>query len=296
MRGMRRFACLFAFALLCAPVVAQVAVTDTTGRLVTLARPAERIVSLAPHLTEQLFAAGAGAKVVGAVEYSDFPPEARALPRVGGFNNLDLEAIAALKPDLAVAWRSGSRAGQIERLRALGVPVYVDEPPTLEDIARGVENLGKLAGTEAMAKAAAHAFRARLDDLRHRYAARPRVRMFYELWHQPLLTVNGRHLIDAVMNLCGGENVFAGLGALTPTVSVEAVLAANPEAIVASGMDEARPEWLDQWRHWPLLAATKADNLFFIPPDIVQRHTPRLLDGAARLCEQLEAARQRRKP
>ncbi|MDR1853525.1 MAG: cobalamin-binding protein [Azoarcus sp.] len=289
---------LFPFVLalaLAAPARGEIAVVDTTGHTVKLARPAARIVSLAPHLTEQLYAAGAGEKLVGAVEYSDYPPPARALPRVGSFANLDLEAIVALKPDLAVAWQSGSRGGQIERLRALGVPVYVDEPTTLEDIARGLENLGKLAGTAATANAAAADFRARLEDLRRRYSARPKVRAFYEVWHQPLQTVNGRHLIGAVMELCGGDNVFAALTTLAPTVSVEAVLAADPEAIVASGMDTARPEWLDQWRRWPNLAATKAGNLFFIPPDILQRHTPRLLDGATRMCEQLEDARQKRR-
>ncbi|MDR2260406.1 MAG: cobalamin-binding protein [Azoarcus sp.] len=294
---------LFAAALIllpvlaCAPARAEtgVAATDTTGRAVELARPAVRIVSLAPHLTEQLFAAGAGGRIVGAVEFSDYPPAARALPRVGGFTGFDAEAVAALKPDLVVAWQSGNRPGQLERLAALGVPVYVDEPRALEDIARGLEALGVLTGSAGPAREAARAFRARLAELRQRYAARPRVRTFYQVWNQPLLTVNGQHPISAVIRLCGGENVFGALAPLTPAVSTEAVLAANPEVIVASGMDEARPQWLEAWRRWPTLAATAADNLFFIPPDIIQRHTPRLLDGAARMCEQLEQARARRR-
>ncbi|MDR0702788.1 MAG: cobalamin-binding protein [Azoarcus sp.] len=277
----------------CASSRAEISAVDAAGHTVKLPRPAERIVSLAPHLTEQLFAAGAGGRVVGAVAFSDYPPEARNLPRIGNYANLDLEAIAALKPDLALAWQSGSHPGQLARLAALGVPIYLDEPRTLEDIARSLETLGALAGSSGTARAAARAFRVRLDDLRQRYAARPRVRTFYQVWNQPLLTINGRHLISAVIRLCGGENVFAESGPLTPTVSIEAVLAARPEAIVASGMGEARPEWLDQWRRWSELAAAKADNLFFIPPDIIQRHTPRLLDGAARMCEQLEQARLR---
>jgi iron complex transport system substrate-binding protein len=280
-------------ALACAPSFAEITAVDASGHTVKLAQPAKRIVSLAPHLTEQLFAAGAGGRIVGAVDFSDYPPEARALPRIGNYANLDLEAIAALKPDLALAWQSGSNSGQLARLAALGVPVYVDEPRTLEDIARNLETLGMLTGSPGTARKAAQDFRARLDDLRQRHAARPSVRTFYQVWNQPLLTVNGRHLISAVIELCGGENIFAASGPLTPTVSTEAVLAARPEAIVASGMDEARPEWLDQWRRWPELAAVKADNLFFIPPDIIQRHTPRLLDGAARMCEQLEQARSR---
>ncbi|MDR2032723.1 MAG: cobalamin-binding protein [Azoarcus sp.] len=271
-----------------------VVATDTTGHAIELARPATRIVSLAPHLTEQLFAAGAGGRIVGAVEFSDYPAAARALPRVGSFVGFDAEAIAALEPDLVVAWQSGNRPGQLERLAALGVPVYIDEPRTLEDIARGLEALGTLAGSADTAREAAREFRARLAELRQRYAARPPVRTFYQVWNQPLLTVNGQHPISAVIRLCGGENVFGALAPLTPTVSTEAVLAANPEAIVASGMDEARPQWLEAWRRWTGLEAAAADNLFFVPPDIIQRHTPRVLDGAARLCEQLEQARARR--
>ncbi|MDR0635326.1 MAG: helical backbone metal receptor, partial [Azoarcus sp.] len=208
--------------------------------------------------------------------------------------SFDLEAIAALRPDLVVAWQDGSRAGQLQRLAALGVPVYVDEPHAPEDIPRALENLGRLAGCEATAARVARDFRARLDDLRQRYATRPRVRTFYQVWDEPLQTINDRHTIGAVIRLCGGENVFGALNPLAPTVSTEAVLAANPEAIVASGMDEARPEWLDRWRRWPELAATKTDSLFFIPPDIIQRHTPRLLEGASRMCGQLEQARARR--
>ncbi|MDR3087508.1 MAG: cobalamin-binding protein [Azoarcus sp.] len=271
-----------------------IAVTDAAGRDVRLARPATRIVSLAPHLTELLFAAGAGKRVAGAVDFSDYPPEARALPRVGSFANFDLEAIAALKPELVLAWKSGSRAGQLERLTALGVPVYIEEPGTLDDIARDIEIFGLLAGSADVAREAARDFRARLAELRQRYSSRPRVRAFYQVWHQPLLTVSDRHLIGAVIVLCGGENVFGALGTLTPAVSTEAVLAARPEVIVASGMDEARPEWLDQWRRWPALKATAADNLFFVPPDLLQRHTPRLLDGARLMCEQFEQARARR--
>jgi iron complex transport system substrate-binding protein len=271
-----------------------ITVTDTSGHSVRLKQPAQRIVSLAPHLTELLFAAGAGPHVVGVVDYSDYPPEARALPHVGSFANLDLEAIAALKPDLVVTWQSGNRAAQLERLTALGLPVYIDEPKTLEDIARSLETLGQLAGTRETAQSAAQDFRTRLADLQTRYATRPRVRTFYQVWNQPLLTINDQHPIGAVITLCGGENIFGQLSQPAPTVSTEAVLAANPEAIVASGMDEARPQWLDQWRNWPKLTAASAGNLFFIPPDIIQRHTPRLLDGAAKMCEHLEEARRHR--
>lgn len=271
-----------------------VSVKDDTGREIRLKHAATRIISLAPHITELLFAAGAGDRVVGVVSYSDYPEAATKLPQVGGYTNIDMEAIAALKPDLVVAWKSGNRNAHLDRLTALGVPVYINEPRSLEDVARSLEALGHLAGSDQTAAEAARAFRERLTGLRERYTLQAPVRTFYQVWDRPLTTINGAHLIGDVIRLCGGENIFADLGQLAPNVSAEAVLAANPEAVVASGMGEARPEWLDQWRRWPDLRATQADNLFFIPPAIIQRHTPRILDGATRLCEFLEQARARR--
>lgn len=274
---------------------ADLLVHDDAGRELRLARPAERIVSLAPHITELLFAAGAGARVVGVVAYSDFPEAARKLPNVGGFSNVDMEAVAALKPDLVIAWKSGNRDVHLDKLAALGIPVFMNEPRSLDDVARSLETIGRLAGTDKAGRAAADAFRARKAALAERYGRHPRVRMFYQVWNKPLMTVNGEHLISDVIRLCGGENVFAGLAPLAPTIGVESVLAADPEVIVASGMGEARPDWLDDWKRWHQLAATARDNLYFIPPELIQRHTPRILDGATMLCEQLDDARGKRR-
>ncbi len=273
---------------------AEISLRDDSGATLRLAQPARRIVGLAPHVTETLFAAGAGDRLVGAVDYSDYPEAARRLPRVGSHAQLDLEAIVALKPDLAVGWASGNSLAHVAKLRALGIPVFLVEPARIDDIAPGIERLGRLAGTESAARAAATALRERLQALRARHGARPTVRTFYEIWQQPLTTVGGTQIIGDVIRLCGGENVFAGLKALAPRVSVEAVLAADPEAIVASGMDEARPEWLDDWRRWTGMTAVKRGNLFFVPPDIIQRPTPRLVEGAELLCAHLETARRRR--
>lgn len=276
------------------PASAQIALTDDAGQHIVLAQPAQRIVSLAPHVTEVLFAAGAGKRVVGVVAYSDYPEAARALPQVGGYSQIDLEAVVGLRPDLVIGWRSGNRDAHLARLQAMGIPVYLNEPRSLDDVARSLEQFGRLAGSEPAANAAATAFRARHAALAARYAGQPQVRTFYQIWDRPLMTVNDEHLIADVIRLCGGGNVFGSLAQLAPKIGVEAVLAANPEAIVASGMGEARPEWLDQWARWPQLEATRHDNLFFIPPELIQRHTPRILDGAERLCAQLETARARR--
>jgi iron complex transport system substrate-binding protein len=168
------------------------------------------------------------------------------------------------------------------------------QPERIDDVAANLERYGELAGTQAVARAAAASFRNRLGELRGKYAARPKLRVFYQIWKQPLMTVGGGQVISDAIRLCGGENVFAALMPLAPKVTVEAVLAADPEVIVASGMGDARPEWLDDWRQWRTLTAVQRDNLFFIPPDLIQRHTPRLVDGAERLCAQLETARGRR--
>lgn len=281
--------------LLCLPLLAQaeLSVIDSSGRRVMLERPAQRIVSLAPHLTELLFAAGAAARVVGVVSYSDWPPAAREIEQVGSYSALDMERILALQPDLIVAWESGNNPAQLERLEQLGLTVFRHAPRMPDDIPRMLEQLGRLAGSDAVAEAAAQDFRARLQRLRERNAQAAPLTVFYQVWHQPLMTVSGAHLISAAIELCGGRNVFAALPALAPQISVEAVLAADPQVIIASGMAEQRPDWLDDWKRWPQLAAVRYDNLYFVPPDLLQRAGPRFIDGAERLCAALEEARRR---
>lgn len=276
-------------------VQAAISVRDDTGRMVELPAPARRIISLSPHITENLFSAGAGNFIVGVSDYSDFPAPAKQLPHVGSYASLDLESILAKKPDLVIAWESGNAAAHLAKLRALGLPLFISQPNRIDDIASTIERFGELAGTGDTARAAANAFRTRHAAMRNRHASLPTVRVFYQIWNQPLATVNGDHLISDVLRLCGAENVFARLAPIAPTVTLEAVLAANPEAIVASGMDESRPEWLDMWKPWRELAANIRGNLFFVPPDLINRPTLRLLDGAQIVCKQMETARSRRK-
>ena len=289
-----RFAGIF-LSLVCAlPARAGLVVRDDSGAEVRLKEPARRIVSLAPAITETLFAAGAGGRVVGTVEYSDYPPAAQRITRIGSYTNLDLEMILALKPDLVIGWQTGNAAEHLDAVRRMGIALFLSEPDRIGDVADDLEKFGELAGTPDVARPAAAAYRARLAELAQRYSGRPRVRTFYQIWSEPLMTVGGRQIIASAIRLCGGENIFGELASMAPAVSVEAVLSADPEVIVSSGMDQARPEWLDHWRRWPQLTAAARENLFFIPPDLIQRHTPRLLDGAEQLCRDLEAARGRR--
>jgi iron complex transport system substrate-binding protein len=271
--------------------LADIEVEDALGRTVVLTKPATRVVSLAPHITELVFAAGAGERLVGAVSYSDFPEAAKAVPRVGSASNISVESLLALNPDLVLTWRSGNGEDVATRLAALGLTVYVDEPKTLDDVAHSLRVVGQLTGSEATADAAAQTFLQQLSYLRDTYSEQQQISVYYQIWDEPLMTLNGDHIISDVVRLCGGRNVFADVLPLVSRISVESVIRADPQVVVASGMDTARPQWLDAWRKWPAMTAVRNDQLYFIPPDILQRHTPRIMEGAQLMCKRLAQAR-----
>ncbi len=287
-----RCAALLLGALLLIPGArAQPTAVDSAGRTVRLEQPAQRIVALAPHIVENVFSAGAGDRLVGVVDYSDYPEAARRIPRVGNFQSWSPEAIVALRPDLVLLWGSGNGAARLAQLEQLGIPVYVSELRKLQDVPASIRAIAALAGTSATGEASAQHIEQSFAQLRAQYARREPVSVFYQIWNEPLQTVNGEHMISQVIELCGGRNVFADAPSLAPRVSLEALLARNPDAIVASGMDEARPEWLDEWRSWEGLKAVQGDALFYVPPDHLQRPTARLLLGAGELCRQLAQLR-----
>lgn len=282
---------LLCLGLLCAaPAPAAAAVVDDEGHALTLAAPARRIVSLAPHLTELLFAAGAGARVVGTSEWSDFPPPARQIPRIGDSALLDLERIVALRPDVVIVWRNGSPAQQLHRVAAAGLPVYASESRSLAHIAHTLRQFGRLAGTEGVAEAAAAAFETELAALRARYAGRRPLRVFYQVWHQPLMTVNGTHILSEALQVCGARNVFAALRTPTPTVDPEAVLQADPDAIVTGSAGPQGADPLDRWRQMKTLRAARG-GLIVVDADTLHRATGRMVEGIAALCEQLDRLR-----
>ena len=273
---LRARAALIALILLAGIVRADVA--DDTSRHAPA--PARRIIALAPHLAELTYAAGAGPRLVGAVRGSDYPPDIARVPVVGDAAGLDLERIFALRPDLVLAWRSGNRPSDIERLEASGVKVFVREPRRLADVAASLRKLGALAGTAAVAEQAAHDFEARLARLR--VAGKEPIDVFVEIWEHPLMTVNGSHLISDVMSTCGGRNVFAGLPSLAASVSIEAVLAADPVVIIAASPPGSDPA--AQWSRFPRLRAVRAGRVFAIDPDVLARATPRILLGVEKVC------------
>jgi iron complex transport system substrate-binding protein len=283
-----------ALALLCTPLHAAITVRDDAGNAVTLARPAQRVIAMAPHITELLFAAGGGEHVVGAMNFSDYPAAARRVPQVGSNEQIDMERILALKPDLLVVWKSGNTARQLEQLKSLGVPMFYSEPQKLDEVATSLTRLGQLLGTEQAAQAAARDYRARIAALSAAYARRPPVRVFYQIWDKPLFTLNGEHIASDVMRLCGGQNVFAAQKVVAPSVGTEAVLQENPEAIIGSERAGQPDAGIYLWKQYPGLQAVRRGNLFALDGETLTRATPRIADAAAQLCEKLETARRHR--
>ena len=270
---------------------AKITVIDDDGIEHIFDQPVMRIVSLMPHATELLFEVGAGDHVVGAVQYSDYPEAAKKIPRVGGYSALNIEAIVALEPDLLIAWPEGNRNRELDRLKALGLPILVSDPREFEDIANALAIYGKVTGKDAQAAIALADFNKKLTYLRNTYSKQKKVSVFYQVWNAPLMTQNGNTFISRAIELCGGNNIFADLPMTNPQVSIESILVADPQLIVASGMGQARPEWLDDWRVYKSLQAVQKNNLFHILPELFQRPTSRFLIGTEQLCQAMARAR-----
>jgi iron complex transport system substrate-binding protein len=278
--------------LSCASAASAVTVEDFIGRTVTLTTPANRIVALAPHIVENLYSAGAGEKIVGVVSYSNYPLKAAQIQQVGSYNAFSLETIASLKPDLIVMWGSGNGMQALQKLEALEIPIFVSEPRQLSDIARDIRLLGKLAGTQETAEAEAIRLEQEFTSLATQFASQGELTVFYQIWNNPLQTLNGDHLISQIIQLCGGKNIFWDIKNLAPKISIESVLLRNPDVIVASGMNNARPQWLDEWQAYTSLQAVKNNAMFVIDPDHIQRPTARVVSGAKSLCIKLDSVRQ----
>lgn len=276
-------------ALVAMPAAANVSVVDDAGRTVVLPHPAHRIVSLAPNLTDTLFAAGAGGYVVGTSRFSDHPAEAKRIPVVGDATMIDLERIVALRPDVVVAWKSGNAASQVEKIARLGIPVFYAETTRLVDVAPAIRRFGVLAGTVDVAAAHAAAFDAALASLRATYAGKKRLTVFYQVWDRPLMTIGREQIIDDALALCGADNVFADLAQPAPTVSREAVLARDPDVIAGGGSGDA----MDTWRSSGFLRAVKHGNVLSIDAPTLALPSPSILAGVTTLCRALDAARGR---
>lgn len=252
---------------------------------------AQRVVTMAPFLTELVYAAGAGDKLVGVAAHSDFPPPAKSLPVVADAGGSNREALLALRPDVVLAWRTGTPLAAIASLRQAGVNVIVMDGARIDDVPKLLRHIGVLAGTQTQAERSASAFEAALQSLRATYASRRQVPAMFEIWHAPLMTISGNHFMTDALQVCGGENIFNDLAAIAPEVSLESVIAKDPQAIIGAGsaLDEAT--FRTNWSRFGSLRAVKNGALIYLNPDTIQRQTPRLLEGVKALCEKLDAVR-----
>jgi iron complex transport system substrate-binding protein len=263
-------------------------VVDDAQHALHLQQPAKRIISLAPDLTELLFAAGAGSALIGVMQGSDYPAAARRIPVVASYNRVNSEAILALHPDLVVAWAGGSSGAALQQLQALGVPIFLSHQRAVNDIPRTLRKLGCLAGTPRIADQAAATLTQQYDELARRYAHAKPVSVFYEMWPHPLMTANKDSWINQIIQLCGGKPIFSGLRGAAPVVNLEAVLAANPAVIISTA---GTADWQAIWHHWPALAAVRQQAIYAIPPDWLERAGPRLMLGAKAVCEAIDHSR-----
>jgi iron complex transport system substrate-binding protein len=252
---------------------------------------ASRVVTLAPNLAELVFAAGAGASLVGVSAYSDYPAQALELPLVGDAFMVDQEQLALLQPDLLLVWQSGTPTHVVDELRRTGYRVEVIRTRSLDDIAIALIRIGTLTGHAEEAAGVAAAYTEGLRSLADRNRDKTSLRVFYQISKRPLFTVNGEHYVSELIDICGGSNVFADLNDLAPTVDVEAVIERNPEVMLAS--TDAGAEAFDVWDRWPHVAASKHGNRFLMPADEIGRATPRLLAAGEAVCDALDTARRR---
>lgn len=281
-RLIRGLAAFLAALSLCLPAIAE-PLRDARGKAFE-PRYAKRIITLAPHIGELVAAVGAAPRIVAVSRFTDFPPMLASRPIIGDSAKLDIERIVALKPDLIIAWLSGNSPAEVAQLERLGFPVFVTESRRLADIPKTLRHLGAL--INANGAAPARAFEAAIARYRQQQRG-PRLSVFYQLWAQPLMTINGKHWVSDVISVCGGDNVFAALAPLAPTVSLESVVQKNPDTILAGGSAEQ----LEAWRRFPALNAVKRNALYSVEADALHRPTLRVLDAVESVCRILDQAR-----
>ncbi|MES1195460.1 MAG: cobalamin-binding protein [Steroidobacter sp.] len=277
------------FVLLCALLVSACSPSSRQPNDQQTGQAAHRIVALAPNLAELVYAAGAGQYLVGTVDYADYPEAAKSVPHVGDALRVDMERLLALKPDLILIWPSGTPASVLEQVRSLGLPVQEIDAQRIDEVGQALRMIGKDAGTEAAAEQVATHFENAMNALREQYRHRARLSVFIQVNDQPLYTVNKNQIISEVVELCGGDNVFAGLNQLAPVIGIEAVIQNNPQVILST--DSHALDLASQWHSWPQLQAVREHHLYTVTPDNIARASPRLVKGTEEVCEALDRAR-----
>jgi iron complex transport system substrate-binding protein len=258
---------------------------DDEQQTLDLARPAQRIVSLAPGATAMLFAAGAGERLVGTSQYSTEPAAANAIPRIGDAQSFDLERILALHPDVIVVWAGGTSPTQLARLQGVGLRIYRHRLTRLDDIPASLLRLGRLAGTEAAAQPAAEQLRQRIASLRARYLKAPAATVLIQVWNRPIYTVGRDEIMTDVIHACGYRSIYEDLADPGPAVSLESVLARDPQIILALPPDESSGrDWVAAWRAFPTMRAMRSGRVLSWTDQRLSRLGPSIVDAAEDLC------------
>ena len=287
-------------ALFCAPAAradANVTVTDDFGHRVTVRSPPQRVVSLAPAATAMLQAAGAFNELVATIEYSGQPASERKLAKIGTVDAIDVERLIALRPDVVVVWPDGNNPAQIATIEHLGLPVYRQEALTLDGIADSLRRLGKLTGTSGVADREAASLQARLATLRKEYASASQPpTVFLEVWDRPLYTVGGKELMSDALQVCGVRNVFEDLPQRAPAIGTEAVIARNPDIIIAAAPPGRGASWLAQWQRFPSLRAVRSGKLMTFDDQRLSGLGPGVIDATAGLCRKVAGLLGRTEP
>lgn len=275
----------------------RVTVTDDFGRSVTVEYPPRRIVSLAPAATAMLFAAGAGGQLAATIEYSGQPPSESALPKIGSASAVDMERLIAARPDVVVAWPDGNNPVQIANIERLGIPVYRQEASALDGIGQSLRRLGRLAGTSAVADREAKALEEKLASLRNEYGnvSHPPTALL-EVWDRPLYTVGGKELMSDALRVCGVRNVFADLPQRAPAIGIGAVIARDPDVIIAAAPPGRGASWLAEWKRFPFLKAVRTGRLLAFEDQRLSGLGPGIIGATAALCGKIAALRGRPAP
>jgi ABC-type Fe3+-hydroxamate transport system substrate-binding protein len=251
----------------------------------------QRIISLAPHLTEQVYALGAGDKLIATVDYADYPEAAKALPRIGNYQYISLESIISLKPDLVLVWQQGNQQSLAQKLRALNIEVFVSKPKRLNSLPKQLAELGSILGEAKTGQRLSQFAEQQLAEMAEQYQSKDKVSVFYQMWHTPLRSISAKSWIDDGIRLCGGENIMAESVAPYPLLSEEWVLQADPQAIII-----AQWQFEHSWQQWPQLQAVQQQNIYHLDPDKAHRLTLRTLESLKQLCSMLEKSRKKTHP
>lgn len=250
-----------------------------------------RIVALAPHIVENLYAIGAGDLIVGTLDYADYPQEATKIERIGGYNGISIEKLLILKPDMVIAWKSGNQAEDLAQIKRLGIELHLSNPRSIEGVAKEILKLGQLTGRIEQSKKVAEAFTVKLNAIKATQQNKTTLSGFYQLWPEPMMTVSKNTWINQLIETCQVTNVFVDSDTDYPQVSIENVIVTKPQIIIIPDEKSKRVIPTVNWQQWPEVPAVKYEQFISVNADLLHRFSPRMLDGLAQMCDKVEVSR-----